>query len=111
RRARRAAGARRARRTDRVEPMQNLLQHRVFRRLLGGWTIGNLADSALYLTLAIWAKDLTGSSAAAGLVFFALGAPILATPLLGILADRWHRKPLLVAANLLAAAAALSLML
>src|SRR5690625_6378019 len=72
--------------------MKNLLQHRLFRRLLGGWTIGNLADSALYLTLAIWAKDLTDSSAAAGLVFFALGVPILATPLLGMLADRWHRK-------------------
>ena len=91
--------------------MKHLLQLPVFRRLLGGWTIGNLADSALYLTLAIWAKDLTGSSAAAGLVFFALGLPIFVTPLLGMLADRWHRKPLLVTANLIAAAAALSLML
>lgn len=91
--------------------MKHLLQLPVFRRLLGGWAIGNLADSALYLTLAIWAKDLTDSSAAAGLVFFALGVPILATPLLGMLADRWHRKPLLVTANLIAAGAALSLML
>lgn len=46
--------------------MKHLLRLASFRRLLGGWTIGNLADSALYLTLAIWAKDLTGSSAAAG---------------------------------------------
>lgn len=89
--------------------MKDLLQHRVFRRLLGGWTIGNLADSALFLTLAIWAKDLTGSSSAAGMVFFALGAPALAVPLLGLLVDRVHRKPLMVGANLVAAGAAGSL--
>ena len=90
--------------------MKNLLQHRLFRRLLGGWTIGNLADSALYLTLAIWAKDLTGSSSAAGLVFFALGLPTLAVPLLGLLVDRVHRRSLMVCANLVAAVAAASLL-
>jgi len=90
--------------------MKNLLQHRLFRRLLGGWTIGNLADSALYLTLAIWAKDLTGSSSAAGLVFFALGLPSLAVPLLGLLVDRVHRRSLMVCANLVAAVAAASLL-
>ncbi len=42
-----------------------------FRRLLVGWSLSNFGDSALYLSLAIWAKDLTGSNAAAGLVFFA----------------------------------------
>ncbi|WP_022919048.1 MFS transporter [Ruania albidiflava] len=91
--------------------MKTLLQHRIFRRLLGGWTIGNLADSALYLTLAIWAKDLTGSSSAAGLVFFALGLPTLAVPVLGLLVDRVHRRSLMVCANLIAAAAAASLFL
>ena len=90
--------------------MRALLQHRLFRRLLGGWTIGNLADSALYLTLAIWAKDLTGSSSAAGLVFFALGLPTLAVPLLGLLVDRVHRRSLMVCANLVAAVAAASLL-
>src|SRR5690625_6296484 len=80
--------------------MKALLQHRLFRRLLGGWTIGNLADSALYLTLAIWAKDLTGSSSAAGLVFFALGLPTLAVPLLGLLVDRVPARPLMVFGNL-----------
>ena len=89
--------------------MKDLLRHRLFRRLLGGWTIGNLADSALFLTLAIWAKDLTGSSSAAGMVFFALGVPALAVPLLGLLVDRTRRKPLMVAANLVAAVAAGSL--
>lgn len=86
--------------------MKHLLRLASFRRLVGGWTIGNLADSALFLTLAIWAKDLTGSSAAAGMVFFALGAPALAVPLLGLLVDRVRRKPLMVVANLIAAVAA-----
>lgn len=90
--------------------MKALLSLGPFRRLLGGWTIGNLADSALYLTLAVWAKDLTGSSAAAGMVFFALGAPALAVPLLGLLVDRVKRKPLMVMANLIAALAAACLM-
>lgn len=91
--------------------MKDLLRIGTFRRLLGGWSVGNLADSALFLTLAIWAKDLTGSSAAAGMVFFALGAPALFVPLLGLLVDRVHRKPLMVVANLVAAGAAASLVL
>lgn len=80
-----------------------------FRRLAGGWTIGNIADSALFLTLAIWAKALSGSSGAAGLVFLALGAPVLLSPLLGHLSDRVRRKPLLIAGNLIAAGAVLTL--
>ncbi len=91
--------------------MKTLLQHRLFRRLLGGWTVGNLADSALFLTLAVWAKDLTGSSSAAGLVFFALALPSLLAPLLGLLVDRVRRKPLIVTANLVAAGGAASLVL
>ncbi|MFB9477240.1 MFS transporter [Nonomuraea salmonea] len=81
-----------------------------FRRLLGGWTIGNLADSALYLTLGVWAKDLSGSSSAAGLVFLALAAPVVLFPLIGLLADKVHRKPLLIWANLAGAAVAMTLL-
>jgi MFS family permease len=82
-----------------------------FRRLLVGWTVSNFGDSALFLTLAIWAKDLTGSSSAAGLVFFFLAAPVLASPLFGHLADRVRRRPLLVATNALAGLGVLSLLL
>lgn len=90
--------------------MKDLLRLAQFRRLLGAWTIGNFADSALFLTLAVWAKDLTGSSGAAGFVFFCLGAPVLAAPLFGLLADRVRRRPLLIASNLLAAGAVLGLL-
>lgn len=89
--------------------MTTLLKVPHFRRLLASWSIGNFADSALFLTLAIWAKDLTSSSGAAGLVFFCLGAPTLASPLFGLLADRVRRKPLLVCSNLVAAAAVMGL--
>lgn len=89
--------------------MRALLAGSAFRRLVAAWSVGNFADSALYLTLAIWVKDLTGSSAAAGLVFFCLGLPMLAAPLFGLLADRVRRRPLLIAANLIAALSVLTL--
>ena len=82
-----------------------------FRRLLVGWTVSSLGDSALFLTLAIWAKDLTGSNGAAGLVFLALGLPILFSPLLGHLVDRVRRRPLLIVVNALAAVGVLVLLL
>jgi MFS family permease len=86
------------------------MRDRRFRLLFGGWAIGSFADSTLYLTLGIWAKDLTGSSGAAGLVFFCLALPVLVSPVLGHLADRVRRRPLLIAANLAAAALVLSLL-
>ena len=91
--------------------MKQLLTIRVFRRLLGGWTLSNLADSALFLSLAVWAKDLSGSSSAAGLVFFALALPSLGAPVLGLLVDRMRRKTVLVTAHLCAGVAAGSLVL
>lgn len=82
-----------------------------FRRLLAGWSVGNFADSVLFLTLAVWAKDLTGSSSAAGLVFLTLAAPVLIAPLIGLLADKTSRRSLLIAANLIAAAVTSTLLL
>ncbi len=81
-----------------------------FRRLLVGWSLSNFGDSALYLSLAIWAKDLTGSNSAAGLVFLALAVPVFLSPLGGHLADRVRRRPLLIATFLVGAAMVLSLL-
>ncbi len=81
-----------------------------FRRLLVGWSLSNFGDSALYLSLAIWAKDLTGSNAAAGLIFFALAVPVFLSPLGGHLADRVRRRPLLVGTNLVGAVMVLALL-
>jgi MFS family permease len=80
-----------------------------FRRLVTGWSFSNFGDSVLFLTLAIWAKDLTGSNAAAGLVFLFLGLPVFLAPLAGQLADRFPRRRILVITNLVAALVVLSL--
>jgi MFS family permease len=70
-----------------------------FRRLLAGQSLSSFGDTALYLTLGIWAKALTGSNAAAGGVFLALGIPTLFAPLAGHLADRVRRHRLLLMTN------------
>ncbi len=81
-----------------------------FRRLLIGQSLSTFGDTALYLTLAIWAKSLTHSSAAAGSVFLALGIPALFGPLAGHLADRMQRRSLLIVTNAITAAIVLLLL-
>jgi MFS family permease len=81
-----------------------------FGRLALVWTVINFADSLLFLTLAIWVKDLTGSDSAAGLVLAALVAPALLAPLTGHLADRVSRRRLVTAAGLVASASVLVLL-
>jgi MFS family permease len=81
-----------------------------FRRLLIGNSVSSFGDSALYLSLGIWAKDLTGSNAAAGAIFLAQGLPCLAAPLAGQLVDKLRRRPLLITANAAAGTAVLALL-
>jgi MFS family permease len=91
--------------------MRRVLARRDMRLYLFGHTLSVFGDTALWLALAIWAKDLTGSSAAAGMVMFCLAAPQLLSPLCGMVVDRVRRRPLLIAANLATAAAVLPLLL
>jgi MFS family permease len=84
--------------------MRRLLADRDARFYLGGQTLSTIGDNALWLAMGILVKILTGSSAAAGLVMFALTAGLLLAPVTGLLADRLRRRPLLIAANLAAAA-------
>lgn len=67
-----------------------------FRRLLVGESVSSFGDSAMFLSLGIWAKDLTGSNTDAGLVFLFLTAPQLVAPFLGHLADRVRRRSLMI---------------
>ncbi|MFD0116436.1 MFS transporter [Streptomyces sp. NPDC059753] len=71
-----------------------------FRLLLAGIVVSGFGTSAMWLAAGIWVKDLTGSDSLAALCAFALWAPALAGPLLGTVADRTRRRPLLVATNL-----------
>ncbi|MGH7775819.1 MAG: MFS transporter [Candidatus Dormibacterales bacterium] len=80
--------------------MRGLLANPHARLLLVGQTCSMFGDTALFLVMGIWIKSLTGSSAAAGLVFFALGLPNLVSPVGGYLVDRAHRRPILIGTNL-----------
>jgi MFS family permease len=80
------------------------------RIFLTGQSLSLLGDTALWLALGLWAKDLTGSSSAAGLVILCIVAPQLASPFAGALVDRVRRRSLLLAVNPLTALALLPLL-
>jgi MFS family permease len=87
------------------------MRHRNFRLLLVGQTLSMFGDTAMLLTLGMWAKDLTGSNALAGSVFFALGLPVLLAPLGGLVIDRFRRRHLMIVVDLATAAALMLLFL
>lgn len=87
-----------------IDPIRAQLRTPTFRRLTIAWWGTNTADSILILILAVWVLDLTGSSAAGGVTFAALGIPALAAPFLGQLADRVSRRRMLVVVYLAGAA-------
>ena len=91
--------------------MRDLLRHRDFRLLLIGQTLSMFGDTAMLLTLGMWAKDLTGSNAVAGSVFAVLGLPTLVAPFGGIVIDRFKRRHVMVTVDLATAAALLLLLL
>ncbi|WP_309062844.1 MFS transporter [Streptomyces sp.] len=70
---------------------------------LAGVVVSGFGTSALWLACGVWVKDLTGSDGLAALCMLAMWAPALAGPLLGTLADRVRRKPLLIGVSLLMA--------
>ena len=90
--------------------MRALLRIRDARVFLAGWTLSQFGDWAMIIVLAVWAKALTKSNAAAGLVFFALAAPSIFSPLAGVVVDRVRRRPLLVAVYSVEAVVVLSLL-
>ncbi|KUL60002.1 MFS transporter [Streptomyces sp. NRRL S-1521] len=63
---------------------------------LGAVLVSGFGSTALGLVSGIWVKELTGSDGLAALCQLALWAPTLLGPLLGTLADRTRRRPLLV---------------
>ncbi|MCX5260012.1 MFS transporter [Streptomyces canus] len=81
-----------------------VLHDRNARLFLTAVTVSGFGTSALWLVSGVWVKDLTGSDGLAALCMLAMWAPTLAGPLLGALADRVPRKPLLIGGSLLPAA-------
>ncbi|MEU3603317.1 MFS transporter [Streptomyces sp. NPDC006798] len=88
-----------------------VLRDRNARLCLGGVVVSGFGTSALWLVAGIWVKDLTGSDALAALTAFTMWAPMLIAPLLGAVADRVRRRPLLIALDLASAALLLPLLL
>lgn len=82
-----------------------------FRRLFVGNALSSFGDSALYLSLGIWVKDLTGSSGASGAIFLVQGLASLIAPFTGQLVDRVPRRPLLLVTNAATALTVLALLL
>lgn len=64
---------------------------------LGGVLVSGFGTAAMMLVAGIWVKELTGSSSLAGLVTLGTWGPALVGPLIGVLADRVRRRPLLIA--------------
>lgn len=81
-----------------------MLHDRDARLCLTGVLVSGFGTSVLWLVSGVWVKDLTGSDSLAALCMLAMWVPTLAGPLLGTIADRGRRKPLLIGGNLLLAA-------
>ena len=84
--------------------LRELLRRRDVRLLLAGQTLSMFGDWAMFFVLAIWAKVLTGSNAAAGLVFFVLALAGLAAPLGGLVVDRLPKRRLMIVTHVAMAA-------
>jgi MFS family permease len=80
--------------------MRAILSRPDVRLLLAGQTLSMFGDWAMIIVLAVWMKVLTGSSSAAGLVFFVFAGVSLAAPLGGLVVDRLPKRRLMIATHL-----------
>ena len=76
--------------------MRALFQRKDVRLLLAGQSLSMFGDWMMIIVLAIWMKTLTGSSSAAGLVFFVFALAGVIAPLGGLVVDRVPKRPLMI---------------
>jgi Na+/melibiose symporter-like transporter len=76
--------------------MQQLLARKDLRLLLAGQSLSMFGDWMMLIVLAIWTKTLTGSSSAAGLVFFVFALASFVAPLGGLVVDRLPKRHLMI---------------
>ncbi len=81
----------------------SLLKNARFRRLWIGQGLSFVGDFVSTVALVILVVDVSGSASAVGGVLVARLLPTLASPLVGVLADRLDRRAVLVAADLVRA--------
>jgi len=94
-----------------ARPLARLARDRRSRVYLGGQVVSIFGDTALFLSAAVWVRELTGSDGAAASTFLFLAVPALASPFAGVLVDRVRRRPLLIVVNAGTGAAVLLLLL
>ena len=82
----------------------SLLRNARFRRLWVGQGLSFVGDAVSMVALVLLVVEISGSASAVGGVLIARLLPTLASPLVGVLADRLDRRAVLVAADLLRAA-------
>jgi MFS family permease len=88
-----------------------VLRNRHFRRLWIASSIDSLGSWLLVMAVPLHVFALTGSAMSTGLALAVQAAPaVLVGPWAGVVIDRWHRKKVLVVANI-ASAAAVGLMM
>ncbi len=76
--------------------MKALLARKDVRLLLAGQSLSMFGDWMMIIVFGIWMKTLTGSSSAAGLVFFVFALASLAAPLGGLVVDRLPKRRLMI---------------
>jgi MFS family permease len=89
--------------------MGELFKLRNFRIYFIGSTVDTIGDMAFWLAAAIWIRELTGSTAQAGLGILFINAGTLLSPLTGVIVDRLPRKKTLMTVNAATALIVLSL--
>jgi MFS family permease len=80
--------------------VRQLLARKDLRLLLAGQSLSMFGDWMMIIVLGIWMKTLTGSSSAAGLVFFVFALAGLAAPLGGLVVDRLPKRRLMIVTHL-----------
>src|SRR5204862_7868496 len=84
--------------------MKRLLRRSDVRLLLAGQSLSMFGDWMMIIVLGIWMKTLTGSSSAAGLVFFVFALASLAAPLGGLVVDRLPKRRMMIVTHVALAA-------
>ncbi|MGD0852774.1 MAG: MFS transporter [Acidimicrobiales bacterium] len=84
--------------------MRDLAKSRDARVYLIGQSFSLFGDTAMFLALGIWVKELTHSNADAGLTFLFFPLASLFAPLAGMVVDRVRRRPTLICVNFVSAA-------
>jgi MFS family permease len=90
--------------TDGALGVRDILRIRDYRRLLGGQAVSDVADGITLLLLLLVINELTGSTTALALMAIAEAVPAFTIGLVaGVYVDRWNRRSVMLAADLLRA--------